>query len=287
MRQEAGRTAGVVRALVALVAAGAAVHVACSGGTPVAPSRAAQRPTVASTGTATAENAPPNIVWRTTPPADTKFDPPIVLGQAPLDVKFNLCNSDDPDQNPTNPGQGDQINWQFNFGDTTSKPPFNADGSFNPDFDHFCRTDHNYANPGRYLATLSVTDEHLEDQAHRVSALARSSQQVLIEVSSDCVPPSSTTIPSYIWACTPPTTFDVSDHFTGVGLRYSATFSAVSPSHHGISEVTGSFTYPPWSIDPATGVISVGVPFGETITVTATNACGSTSQTFFFGSGPL
>jgi len=61
-----------------------------------------------------------------------------------------------PDGSP-NPS-GDSLNWQFNFGDN-SAPPFNPDGTFNPDFDHFCRVQHTYGE-GTFIATLSVTDKH-------------------------------------------------------------------------------------------------------------------------------
>jgi plastocyanin len=91
---------------------------------------------------------------------------------------WNLCNSDDQDP-------GDSLNWQFNFGDS-GRPAFNADGTFNPDFDHSCRTEHTYRE-GSYTATVSVTDKHLEDQSRNVSATARNSQ--LLRVLAFVTPP--------------------------------------------------------------------------------------------------
>jgi hypothetical protein len=132
-----------------------------------------------------ADNNAPRLFLKTDPPMDTRVSPALISGASPLRVHFNLCKSDDPDQvlNPdgTENPSGDTLNWQFNFGD--SKPAFNADGSFNPDFDHFCRVDHTYG-PGEYTATVSVTDKHLEDQAGGVAALARVTQTVRIVVSN-------------------------------------------------------------------------------------------------------
>jgi len=117
-------------------------------------------------------------VLRTTPPADPSTSPfPTIFGAAPLTVRFNLCRSDDPDPE-------DSLNYQFSFGDS-GRPAFNPDGTFAPDFDHFCRTEHVYEKPGTYTATVSVTDKHLEDQSQRVVAFARRTQGLLIVV----VPP--------------------------------------------------------------------------------------------------
>lgn len=136
-----------------------------------------------------ADNNAPRLFLKTNPPMDTRVSPAQISGGSPLTVHFNLCGSDDPDQvlNPDgsqNPS-GDTLNWQFNFGD--SKPAFKADGSFDPDFEHFCRVDHSYG-PGEYTATVSVTDKHLEDQAGGVGALARVTQTVRIVVSNSKAP---------------------------------------------------------------------------------------------------
>jgi hypothetical protein len=117
-------------------------------------------------------NAAPILRYKTTPASVPGNPNPVVSGPAPLTVTFNLCQSEDPDP-------GDSLNWQFNFGDTP-RPAFNPDGSFNPDFDHFCRTDHTYS-AGNYVATLSVTDKHLEDQTKGVTALARQTQRLTIQ----------------------------------------------------------------------------------------------------------
>jgi plastocyanin len=95
-----------------------------------------------------------------------------ISGEAPLAVKFNLCRSGDPDED-------DRLNYQFHFGDS-GRPAFDAEGAFAPDFDHFCRTEHVYERPGTYTATVSVTDRHLDDQAHEVVALARRTLSVTV-----------------------------------------------------------------------------------------------------------
>ena len=150
----------------------------CGGENPVAPRLTPSvdaRPTVAVTtsGGASAQNDPPTMVLRTTPPVDPERG--AVSGPAPLTVRFNVCRSSDPDD-------GDTLNYQFNFGDSGG-PAFNPDGTFNADFDHFCRTEHIYRSPGTYTATVSVTDKNLSDQGRDVSALARQTQTVMIVAS--------------------------------------------------------------------------------------------------------
>lgn len=150
----------------------------CGGENPVAPRLAPTvdvGPAVAATtsGGVSAQNDPPTIVLRTTPPVDPERG--AVSGPPPLTVLFNVCRSSDPDQ-------GDTLNYQFHFGDS-GRPAFNPDGSFNADFDHFCRAEHTYRSPGTYTATVSVTDKHLEDQARDVSGLARRTDTVTIVVS--------------------------------------------------------------------------------------------------------
>jgi hypothetical protein len=126
-------------------------------------------------------NRSPVMNLKTTPEADDTTTPyPTILGSDPLTVKFNLCQSTDPDQNLEHPELGDRLNWQFNFGD--GPPPFDADGSFHPDYEHFCRVEHTYG-VGRYIATVSVTDRHLNDQSSGgVRALARVSKTLSIVV---------------------------------------------------------------------------------------------------------
>jgi len=197
MRPCIRRTEGSVYALVALVGVGAAVHVACSPATPLDPSQVSPQPAGAGAVTAMSQNAPPNLVWKTQPAADDSTVPPTISGPAPLDVKFNLCNSDDPDMSLPNGSpdpNGDSLNWQFNFGDDGA-PAFNPDGTFNPDFDHFCRVQHTYGE-GTFIATLSVTDKHLESESHGVTAMARRSQLVKIVASADRAPtPAPTPLP--------------------------------------------------------------------------------------------
>jgi PKD domain-containing protein len=161
----------------------AAFHLSC-GGAPTAPQHGSDvdRGYASATSKANmeagAQNLPPNFVLRTTPPADASTIPfPTISGEAPLAVRFNLCRSDDPDPE-------DSLNYQFSFGDS-GRPAFNPDGTFAPDFDHFCRTEHLYGTPGTYTATVSVTDKHLEDQSRQVVAFARRTQSLTIVV----VPP--------------------------------------------------------------------------------------------------
>jgi hypothetical protein len=154
--------------------------VACNGASPTAPSHASLSTLTATdsgaTGGVTALNDPPRLFLRTTP-ASVPGDPhPVVSGGAPLTVKFNLCGSNDPDE-----GEGDSLNWQFHFGDSGTDA-FNPDGTFNADASRFCRAEHTYS-AGTYVATVSVTDKHLEDQAGDVAGLARVTQRVTIVAS--------------------------------------------------------------------------------------------------------
>lgn len=142
---------------------------------------------LAGSATATADqinalNSPPRLIVQTNPAARGGEDLPLIEGPAPLSVFFSLCQSDDPDQILLPDGRedprGDTLNWQFHFGDSGA-PAFRSDGSFDPDFDHFCRVEHTYRE-GTYVATLSVTDKHLEDQTGRVAASARKTTQFRI-----------------------------------------------------------------------------------------------------------
>lgn len=123
-------------------------------------------------------NALPNLVIKTTPRAIPGDPWPEITGPAPLTVRFNLCESTDPDQDAEDPAERDSLNWQFHFGDS-GEEAFREDGTFRADFEHFCRTEHTYAE-GTHTATLSVTDKHLEDQSREVTALARATQRITI-----------------------------------------------------------------------------------------------------------
>jgi hypothetical protein len=124
---------------------------------------------------------------------------PTISGPAPLSVRFNLCQSDDVDQvylpDGTQDPRGDTLNWEFNFGDTTTAPP--SPPLFNPvtgkpqwDVDQFCRQDHVYQNPGTFTAMVAVTDKHQEDQLSRgVTALARTTQFITINALPIAPPP--------------------------------------------------------------------------------------------------
>jgi hypothetical protein len=158
--------------------------VGCGENQPTGPSAAsatALSRTAGSPSGAHASNGRPTLEWRTTPAADMKAVPyPKVSGLIPLKVRFNLCRSGDPDMvilpDGTPDPRFDSINWQFHFGDT-NLPAFAPDGTFKPDFDHFCRVDHTYEREGTYTATLSVTDKHREDD---LSANARQTIRITI-----------------------------------------------------------------------------------------------------------
>jgi len=128
-----------------------------------------------------AANNPPVMRLRTSPPYAPGNPYPVVMGPAPLTVRFNLCKSSDPDEgDPEDESDGDSLNWQFHFGDDGSDP-FNADGTFNANFARVCRTEHTYGT-GTYVATVSVTDKHLEDQSRDVTGLARVTERLTIDV---------------------------------------------------------------------------------------------------------
>jgi hypothetical protein len=187
---------GVVRGLpLALVAF---ATLSCGGESPSEPTppRAGSAATVEFGGGAAlgASNALPVLRLKTWPEAVAGHPYPVVTGVAPLTVRFNLCESTDPDlANEENP-EGDSLNWQFHFGDDGT-PAFNDDGTFNPDFGHFCRTEHTYTEGGSYVATASVTDKHLEDQSRDVSATARVTESVTVLVDRQRDPPAPTPTP--------------------------------------------------------------------------------------------
>jgi len=266
------------------VALSAALLVACSGDAPTSPS-ASTRLSGASGGTATALNAPPSLKLKTVPAVDRTGAVATITGVAPLSVHLNLCPSDDPDQVILPDGSqspaGDTLNWQFNFGDParytigptgipSPDPAFDpATGRFRPDSEHFCRAAHVYEEEGIYIATVSVTDEHLEDQGAGI--LARRTERVRVvalgEPSADCIPPTVATISS------PPGcsgTHATAGFFTGSGLTYSLTGCLSATGRLG-SAVAVSI-----AIDPSTGVITFVGPSCRR--VVATNACGSATS---------
>lgn len=191
----------------ATLALGAAFSAGCGAPTPGAPTEGPGPAPPALCGWSGAACAPPAgaavealseapvLIAKTNPPADETGPVWTLRGTAPFSVMLNLCESSDPDQviNPdgTQDPSGDQINWQFNFGEPPDyridadgtplpDPAVGAGGAFRADFGGFCRVEHTYREPGTYIATVSVTDKHLEDQAHDVSALARKVQRVRI-----------------------------------------------------------------------------------------------------------
>jgi len=74
-------------------------------------------------------------------------------GTAPLEVRFNLCRSTDPD--------GDALSYEIQFGDGSQS--------------RRCQDTHTYADPGRYTAHLAVTDGRggVDDRNVVVTADAR------------------------------------------------------------------------------------------------------------------
>jgi PKD domain-containing protein len=74
-------------------------------------------------------------------------------GAAPLEVRFNLCRSTDPD--------GDTLSYEIQFGDGGRS--------------RRCQEAHTYGDPGRYSAHLSVTDGRggIDDRTVVVTAEAR------------------------------------------------------------------------------------------------------------------
>ena len=172
----------------AVVATAALAYWACTGGSPAQPTTAAKPTAAASTGSARAANSAPILILKTKPVADQRTLPyPTIQGVVPLSVRFNLCPSDDVDQiflpNGDQDPRGDSLNWQFNYGDYNSRQPaFTPSGAFNPDIDQTCRVDHVYDKAGSYVATLSVTDKHVDDQSRGVSALSRTTTRVTVNV---------------------------------------------------------------------------------------------------------
>jgi hypothetical protein len=170
---------------------------ACSGGSPTDPggvdTPAVANPAGSNVGTA-AQHAPnnrPTLRLKTTPTLQEENGRRFVSGvvselvedvdgvmRLALPVNFNLCASSDPDENvaddlPT-AGEGDTLNYQFHWGDGPPEyelpPVVNPDGTFRSDFAGECSASHNYYQ-GNYVATLSVTDRHQED--NQVTSLAR------------------------------------------------------------------------------------------------------------------
>jgi hypothetical protein len=170
------------------LALAALVMLSCGGGAPSDPSPvSAGAPSAVDFGGdagVSASNASPFLKLKTRPRAVSDDPYPVVTGVAPLTVSFNLCESGDADLATEENPDGDSLNWQFHFGDDDT-PAVDEDGTFNPHFEHFCRTEHTYAERGSYVATVSVTDKHLEDQAREVSATARVTERVTVVVVTD------------------------------------------------------------------------------------------------------
>jgi hypothetical protein len=283
---------GAPRGATALALA-ALLMAACTGDTPTAPREVSQsgRP---GSGFVTAQNATPNLNLKTKPVADRTGAVPTITGLAPLSVRFNLCTSDDPDQIIGPDGRelpnGDSLNWQFNFGDPNQyaigptgipapDPAFDPDtGAFRPDFDHFCRVDHVYEDEGIYIATVSVTDKHQDDQD--AGALARRTERVRIVVlgeptpTGECVPPAFSGSISDT-GCSG--SFSAAPFFTGSNLFFSLSSDCLSDAARRVraSGDIGDFI----EINSSTGEVTWQGFFDRC--VVATNACGSATSNEF------
>jgi len=239
-------------------------------------------------GSVTAQNAAPNLNLRTKPVADRTGTIPTITGLAPLSVRFNLCPSDDADQVLGPDGRelpsGDSLNWQFNFGDPnryaigptgipSPDPAFDPiTGAFRPDFDHFCRVDHVYEDEGTYIATVSVTDKHLEDQG--AGALARRTERVKVVVlgdsTGDCVAPVFAGSIEDQGGCSG--SFQAAPFFTGSNLVFS--LSEECGQSQTTRRVRASGDISDFiEINSSTGEVTWEGFFARC--VVATNACGS------------
>jgi hypothetical protein len=146
-------------------------------GAPLAPG--APGPGVDGPSEVGALNLAPALVVRTQPAAvPGAGGDPVVRTRGT--VTFNACASRDPDA-------ADSLNWQFHFGDS-GRPAFDDEGRFQADVARSCRAEHAYA-PGRYTATVSVTDKHLEDQGGGYAALARAAARFTIVATGDDAEP--------------------------------------------------------------------------------------------------
>jgi len=273
------------------VALAAFVMAACTGDTPTAPREVAQagRP---GAGSVTAQNAAPNLNLKTKPVADRTGTIPTITGLAPLSVRFNLCPSDDADQVLGPDGRelpsGDSLNWQFNFGDPnryaigptgvpSPDPAFDPiTGAFRPDFDHFCRVDHVYEDEGTYIATVSVTDKHQDDQD--AGALARRTERVKVvvlgESSGECVSPAFSGSISDTGSSSG--SFSAAPFFTGSDLVFSLSTECGQDTSRG---VTASSIPDFIEINSSTGEVTFSGCFNRC--VVATNACGSATSNDF------
>jgi hypothetical protein len=278
---------------VAALAIAAFVTAACTGDTPTAPREAAQtaRP---GAGFVTAQNAAPNLNLKTTPRADRTGEVPTITGLAPLKVKFNLCTSDDADQIIGPDGRelpnGDSLNWQFNFGDPnryaigpagipSPDPAFDPDsGVFRPDFDHFCRTEHVYEDEGTYIATVSVTDKHQDDQD--AGALARRTERVRVVAlgeptpAAECVPPGFSG--SIDDTGDSSGSISTAPFFTGSNLIFSLSEDCASDTARRV-RASGAVDF--IEINSSTGEITFSGCFD--VCVVATNSCGSATSNEF------
>jgi hypothetical protein len=270
------------------------VLVACvSENAPTAPSGAA-RPSVTG-GVAGALNTAPTLNLKTTPRGVMRdgvltIEAFLTDEKPNLPVRFNLCTSDDAEQ-VIGPGgtqlpNGDSLNWQFNFGDPrkysigpggipSPDPAFDPAGRFLPDFEHFCRTEHTYEE-GTYVATVSLTDKHLEDQG--AGAFARTTQRVLIiarRQSGDCVPPALLTEIEDQFDNSG--SFPAAPHFSGSA---PLTFSLLECESQDISRRVAAMGESDFiEINPTTGVVTWDGEFCRR--VMATNSCGSATSNEF------
>jgi len=189
-----------------------------------------------------------------------------VEGLAPLKVRFGLCRSGDPDP-------GDSLSFKWYWGDPYD-PPYlpgkpNQEGETpgGP-----CYAEHTYP-VGKYTATVTVSDRHLEDQGGNVGSQALRTQTVNINAypaPPNCVAPTSTQIPD-----NSNNPFDSAPYFSGADLTYSFQYLNCATSRKVVAMGNN-----PGSIDPKTGLMSHN--YCGCYTITATNACGAASSSYYW-----
>jgi PKD domain len=141
---------------VAIVAGLGAPQWSCTGTGPSAPSPADPPVRAGSAAVSvTAQNAPPDTVFRTTPPARGDGE---ISGPVPLEITFNMCPTTDEDE-------GDELKFKYDFEDS---------GGFERGR---CRATHTYTRPGVFRATVCASDrqpDHDVCRTYTVRALGSS-----------------------------------------------------------------------------------------------------------------
>jgi hypothetical protein len=136
-----------------------------------------------------------------------------------------------------------------------------------------CLLKHTYPRPGRYAVKVT-----LDNRAG--TTVTRSFFLSSVDVAT-CVPPSSSTVPDLIFCGAG--TYNVSPYFSGSGLNYSVTTVPCALSSGDVSASIAVACVMGFN-DPTVGILSFNAScFLTCRQVTATNACGTTSQRFRLG----